>query len=46
MAFAVAMALPQDESIVGEITAADDHFNPEDPQSIFKLKKIKKLFLG
>lgn len=45
IAFAVVMALPHDESIVADI-ADTEHFNPEDPQEIFKLKKFKKLFLG
>lgn len=45
IAFAVVMALPHDESIFGEAADAE-HFNPEDPQEIFKLKKFKKLFLG
>lgn len=45
IAFAVVLALPADETVVGEFADADN-YNPEDPQQIFKLKKFKKLFLG
>lgn len=45
IAFAVVIALPLDETVVGEISDVDN-FNPEDPQQFFKLKKFKKLFLG
>lgn len=45
IAFAVVMALPRDESIIGEI-ADDEQIYPEILQKIFKLKKFKKLFLG
>ena len=46
IAFAVVMALPHDESVVGGISDAEN-FRPENPQEILKkLKKFKKLFLG
>jgi ABC-type sugar transport system permease subunit len=44
IAFAVVMALPADETVVGEFTDSDN-FNPEDLQEFLKLKKFKKLFL-
>lgn len=37
--------MPADETVVGGLADADN-YNPEDPQQIFKLKKLKKLFLG
>jgi len=46
VAFAIVIsALPQDETIVGELSSSDN-FNPEDIQQFFKLKKFKKIFLG
>jgi hypothetical protein len=46
IAFAVAFAMPRDETVVGQLADAE-HFNPEDArQIIFKLKKFKKLILG
>lgn len=39
-------AIPVDESIAGEVYGQDNSYNPQDPQEFFKLKKIKKLFLG
>jgi hypothetical protein len=45
IAVAMVMAMPADETIVGEFADAEN-YNPEDPQEIFKLKKLKKLFLG
>lgn len=39
-------AVPVDESIGGEIYGQDNSYNPQEPQEFFKLKKIKKLFLG
>ncbi|XP_055534839.1 uncharacterized protein LOC129724180 [Wyeomyia smithii] len=52
LAVALVSAVPavNDESIFGgDVYAAelDGSFNPQDPQSFFKLKKLKKLlFLG
>lgn len=45
--FAVALiaAIPIDETAVGDLVDVDT-FNPEDPQEIIKLKKLKKLLLG
>jgi hypothetical protein len=46
IAFAIVLAVPVDETVVGGLADADN-YNPEDPQQIiFKLKKFKKLFLG
>jgi hypothetical protein len=45
IAVAMVLAMPADETVVGEFADADN-YNPEDPQEIFKLKKFKKLFLG
>lgn len=45
IAFAVVMAMPAEEAVVGDFAEAQN-FNPEDPQEFFKLKKFKKLFLG
>lgn len=46
MAIALVSAVPVDESAFGEVYETDN-YNPEDPQSFFKLKKLKKLlFLG
>ena len=44
-AFAIISALQVDESVVGELADVDT-FNPEAPQEILKLKKLKKLLLG
>lgn len=46
IAFTVVLAMPRDESIVGEMIVDAEPFNPEESQIIFKLKKFKKLFLG
>lgn len=43
---AMVSAVPVDESIGGEIYGQDNSYNPQEPQEFFKLKKIKKLFLG
>lgn len=41
-AFVVAYAMPNEESIIGEQSNADN-FHPQDDQDFFKLKKFKKL---
>ncbi|KAH8365639.1 hypothetical protein KR093_002983, partial [Drosophila rubida] len=44
---ALVAAVPVDETLQGDnIFSESDVHNPYDPQSIFKLKKIKKLLLG
>lgn len=45
---ALVMAAPFDESVVnGETYETGENFNPADPNSFFKIKKLKKLlFLG
>jgi hypothetical protein len=48
LAFALVSAVPavNDESLTGEVYEAEA-INPQDPQSFFKLRKLKKLlFLG
>jgi hypothetical protein len=46
MAFAFISALPAvDESAFGDVYETEN-LNPADPQSFFKLKKIKKLLFG
>ncbi|XP_075161092.1 uncharacterized protein LOC142233915 [Haematobia irritans] len=39
-------AVPADESLPGDLYDQQDHYDPQATQSIFKLKKIKKLLLG
>lgn len=38
-------AVPADESLPGDLYE-EDHYSAQNPQAIFKLKKIKKLLLG
>ncbi|XP_037940542.1 uncharacterized protein LOC119673351 [Teleopsis dalmanni] len=42
---ALVSAVPIDESFPGDVYDQEQN-NPHDPQSIFKLKKLKKLLLG
>ncbi|XP_055701332.1 uncharacterized protein LOC129800743 [Phlebotomus papatasi] len=44
LAFAIVSAVPIDETVVGDVYEADN-FDPQDPNSFFKLKKLKKLLL-
>ncbi|XP_055689407.1 uncharacterized protein LOC129793426 isoform X2 [Lutzomyia longipalpis] len=44
LAFVIVSAVPIDETVVGDVYEADN-FNPQDPNSFFKLKKLKKLLL-
>lgn len=40
-------AVPVDETVVGDLYEPSETYNPQDPNSFFKLKKLKKLlFLG
>lgn len=47
MALAIVSAVPVDEAAYGVGELYDqDTFNPQDPNSFFKLKKLKKLLFG
>lgn len=43
---AIVSAVPVDETIAGEAFGQADSFNPQEPNSFFKLKKLKKLLFG
>ncbi|XP_037044240.1 uncharacterized protein LOC119080114 [Bradysia coprophila] len=47
LAMAFVAAVPVDETVVGDLYEPSETYNPQDPNSFFKLKKLKKLlFLG
>lgn len=45
LAIAFVSAIPIDETVVGDVYEPAEAYNPQDPNSFFKLKKLKKLLL-
>lgn len=44
LAVALISAIPIDESVYGDVYESEN-YNPQDPNSFLKLKKLKKLLL-